>query len=705
MRDLEELDNRLMAFHMVWSVTFKFSIKWSQLVLSCSLDFRVCALGDVFVHGDIYDVWRDGWLRHTSRAFQIAVSSQVKFDEICPAPSLILMFVPSCSIMLIPAPPLLRVRSEDPSVYAVEGRGLAFLIKKLYYEDIAVNIPNTLDLETQGIKVYLNQNKAINIYNMYHPPNNTFIDDGTMAQFLTDNTIILGDLNAKHQLWGCSTPNPRGKILSNIFDDNAFMCLNDGNPTHHSYSYNTAQALDINGTLATNDKIAANLLGNSYQISSKINVEKRPERLFMTVKMSPALIIFSMKKINMKKLAYALENTDLNKTPGPDGIHGRMISNLGKIGKERLLNIFNNSWKTGKLPQDCKNATIIPIKKLDKSADDPKNYRPISLTNICCKLMEKFIFTYHPDTRNLLPEEQYGYRKGHGTIVQLLFFTQKTLHKLLVRVKYNGTLSKTFKLYQGLPQGSVLSPTLFTLSIAGIEDKFSHKTNIGLFADDIILWSSNTNWKKAERDLNKTILHLEKFANKQKLEFNPQKSETCLFTTDKKLSKIRTNIILKEQQLQYNKHPKYLGYTLDPEINSSKHIEGVEEWRAEATTLKLTYTSLMRPIFEYGYQIYGTASETNLKTLERIQLNAPRIITGLRKHCPNDIELYEADIMPLKNRISYNLPKYINKINENKHRTFNYILIWEPNIRLKKEGPLHLAKRNGFLKYKVENII
>ncbi|UYV69694.1 hypothetical protein LAZ67_7000268 [Cordylochernes scorpioides] len=254
-------------------------------------------------------------------------------------------------------PEPLRVRSEDPSVYAVKGHGLAFLIKNLYYEDIAVNITNTLDLEAQGIKVYLNQNKAINIYNMYHPPNNTFIDDGTMAQFLTDNTIIVG---------------------------------------------------------------------NSYQISSKIKVEKR--MIIHDCKISPALIIFSMKKINMKKLAYALENTDLNKTPGPDGIHGRMISNLGKIGKERLLNIFNNSWKTVKLPQDCKSATIIPIKKLDKSADDPKNYRPISLTNICCKLMEKIILrrlTYHPDTRNLLTEEQYGFRKGHATIDQLLFFTQK----------------------------------------------------------------------------------------------------------------------------------------------------------------------------------------------------------------------------------------------------------------------------------------
>ncbi|UYV73695.1 hypothetical protein LAZ67_11000412 [Cordylochernes scorpioides] len=92
------------------------------------------------------------------------------------------------------------------------------------------------------------------------------------------------------------------------------------------------------------------------------------------------------------------------------------------------------------------------------------------------------------------------------------------------------------------------------------------------------------------------------------------------------------------------------------------------------------------------------------ETCSKIQLSAARIITGLRNTCPNDIVLYEADIMPLKDRRSYNLPKYINKIKsyENKHRTFNYILNWESNLRLKKEGPLHLAKRNEFLKYRVE---
>ncbi|UYV77170.1 hypothetical protein LAZ67_14003491, partial [Cordylochernes scorpioides] len=324
-----------------------------------------------------------------------------------------------------------------------EGGGLAFLIKNLYYEDIAINIPNTSDLEAQGIKQNTNED---------------FRKAPTRIKDLEQNWISFKNTIIK---------------------------------------------------------------------AAKVSIPRD----------------------------YALENTDLNKTPGPDGIHGQMISNLGKNGKEKLLDIFNNSWKTGKLPQDWKTATIIPIKKLDKSADDPKNYRPISLT---------------------------------------------------------------------------------------------------------------------------------------------------------------------KQQLQYNKHPKYLGYTLDPEINSSKHIEEVirkgrdrlkilkyisgREWGADATTLKLTYTSLIRPILEYGYQIYGTASETNLKSLERIQLSAARIITGLRNTCPNDIVLYEADIMPLKDRRSYNLPKYINKIKSygNKHRTSKYILNWESNLRLKKEGPLHLAKRNEFLKYKVE---
>ncbi|UYV81132.1 hypothetical protein LAZ67_20000127 [Cordylochernes scorpioides] len=618
----------------------------------------------------------------------------------------------------------------------------------------------------------------------------------------------------------------------------------------------------------------------------------------------------------MKELDYALENTALNKTPGPDGIHGQMISNLGKNGKERLLDIFNNSWKTGKLPQDWKSATIIPIKKLDKSADDPKNYQPISLTSICCKLMETIILrrlTYPLDTRNLLPEEQYGFRKGHGTIDQLFIFHTKDLTQAFDKVWKNKLITKLYKYFKidgkaitwindflkidisgsnimelylkpsnctkDLPQGAVLSPTLFTLFIAGIEEKISHKTNTGLYEADIMPLKNRRSYNlpkyinKIKNKLGhtgsgcliKTTNGIEKI-NRRNPDFcsvfrseliaiyealksirNTNYQDIWILTdsrsaiqhlshTGELRDKISRNIIGYLQKLSKTSKihlqwiPSHVGIegneaadvlakkgTKEPlpqknkltfkeietvaktKISKNWRIPPKHSWysgvnpggalnirnRQHQTTLTRFRTDHLKPLkIENNNKIYPTcpkcslapaapehilacirctkqdlwerplliikqlkehglmkfvrkshreeellsiavphhvlgvrgdttspaahhnASETNLKSLERIQLSAARIITGLRNTCPNDIVLYEADIMPLKDRRSYNLSKYINKIKSygNKHRTSKYILNWESNLRLKKEGPLHLAKRNGFLKYKVEKI-
>ncbi|GFY46982.1 RNA-directed DNA polymerase from mobile element jockey [Trichonephila inaurata madagascariensis] len=58
-------------------------------------------------------------------------------------------------------------------------------------------------------------------------------------------SIFIGDLNAKHTSWGCSVNNSRVFDLLNAADDRASHFLNDGSSTHHSFSYNTAEALDI----------------------------------------------------------------------------------------------------------------------------------------------------------------------------------------------------------------------------------------------------------------------------------------------------------------------------------------------------------------------------------------------------------------------------------------------------------------------------
>ena len=75
--------------------------------------------------------------------------------------------------------------------------------------------------------------------------------------------------------------------------------------------------------------------------------------------------------------------------------------------------------------------------------------------------------------------------------------------------------------------------------------------------------------------------------------------------------------------------------------------------------------------------------------LERVQLSAARIITGLRNSCPNDIVLYEADLQPLSFRRKPNLVKYYNKLLSfgTGNRTSAFLRSWRNNQRLKKNSP------------------
>ncbi|GFV84671.1 RNA-directed DNA polymerase from mobile element jockey [Trichonephila clavipes] len=126
-------------------------------------------------------------------------------------------------------------------------------------------------------------------------------------------------------------------------------------------------------------------------------------------------------------LTFALQNLDTKKSPGPDSIPGHFLSHLGISGRERLLYICNLSWKTGKLPRQLKSAIVIRIHKPNKNAGLTTCYRPISLTCITCKLMESMVLrrlTHHLHTNNLMPSEQFAFRRDYSTVDQILYFTQ-----------------------------------------------------------------------------------------------------------------------------------------------------------------------------------------------------------------------------------------------------------------------------------------
>ncbi|GFV78719.1 RNA-directed DNA polymerase from mobile element jockey [Trichonephila clavipes] len=122
------------------------------------------------------------------------------------------------------------------------GGGLALLVRDVNYKKITLPSRDS-DLEIQGISITWKR-RVINIFNLYHPPNQGHLP-AEIFDCSDKNTIFLGDLNAKHQSWGCSTNNDRGNDLLNADDDRALIFLNSGLPTHTSFSYGTSEALDI----------------------------------------------------------------------------------------------------------------------------------------------------------------------------------------------------------------------------------------------------------------------------------------------------------------------------------------------------------------------------------------------------------------------------------------------------------------------------
>ena len=85
-----------------------------------------------------------------------------------------------------------------------------------------------------------------------------------------------------------------------------------------------------------------------------------------------------------------LENLKIGKSPGPDGIHPRVLKELAKELKMPLFIIFRKSLDTGILPKVWKIANVSPIFKKG-SRHLAANYRPVSLTAVACKLMESLV--------------------------------------------------------------------------------------------------------------------------------------------------------------------------------------------------------------------------------------------------------------------------------------------------------------------------
>ena len=113
---------------------------------------------------------------------------------------------------------------------------------------------------------------------------------------------------------------------------------------------------------------------------------------------------------------------DPSKASGPDEIPGKILKQYAHWLSELLTKLFTMSLQTGKLPQDWRSANIAPVFK-SGNKHNPSNYRPISLTSLVIKVMEKLVhknISEYLSQNNLLSPAQHGFRKHHSCQTQLL---------------------------------------------------------------------------------------------------------------------------------------------------------------------------------------------------------------------------------------------------------------------------------------------
>ena len=145
-------------------------------------------------------------------------------------------------------------------------------------------------------------------------------------------------------------------------------------------------------------------------------IEKQTNVVLEDIEITESKIICMLKKLNSSK------------APGPDNIHGKVLKECSEFIACPLNLIFNKSMTEGNLPSQWKEAHVKPLFKKGKRAH-PANYRPVSLTSLCCKLLERIIkvdITKHlVEKLGLITDDQHGFREGRSCCTQLLQIMEK----------------------------------------------------------------------------------------------------------------------------------------------------------------------------------------------------------------------------------------------------------------------------------------
>lgn len=420
------------------------------------------------------------------------------------------------------------------------------------------------------------------------------------------------------------------------------------------------------------------------------------------------------------------------KSPGPNNLPYQVFIKLNMSSKRNLLHFYNRIWQYGIIPDAWRSSLVIPLIKNPKKASTPDNSRPIALENCESKLMEKMVnnrLIWYIEDRKFLSENQMGFRKCKNTMHNLTilendiheafalnrhidavcFDIKKAYDKIwrhgilrqLVKWKICGKIfsfikdfltnrnfkvlvgnvrSNEFPLENGVPQGSVLSVTLFLIGINGLAETIAAHKNIKflLYADDLIIYRSGTKSTGNETALQSCIDSIENYSLLNGFQFSLEKTSTIHFC--KKRNCYFPKLYFENLVVKDVRQIKFLGMIFDSRLSWRNHVNEVKakcnirmnvikvlsniKWGSNRDQLLKMVQCLILSVVEYGCHLYDSASTNVLKVLDPLLNTGIRLATGAFRTSPISSLLCEAGFMNLSTIRKFRTILFYLKIHE-----------------------------------------
>ena len=471
-------------------------------------------------------------------------------------------------------------------------------------------------------------------------------------------------------------------------------------------STNSIHHLSVNDRDVTSHCDIANALADNFSHNSSsafstdafTSVRKKTEK--QTIKFSSDNAEVYNKPFSMEELRDALRRAH-DAPAGPDEIHYQLLKHLPDASLLLLLNIFNKIWLSGDFPPDWRKAIIIPIPKSGKDPTNPTNYRPIALTSCICKTMERMInrrLVWYLESHNLLTNLQCGFRSRRSTVDHLVRFEtfcreafihnqhlvsvffdlekaygttwkygiMRDLHVFGLRghlpifiahflkdrsfkVRVGSTFSDSHLQEMGVPQGSILSVTLFSMKLNSITQCSKPGVDCSLYVDDFQICYRSSNMSIIERQLQLCLNKLQQWATDNGFRFSKTKT-LCMHICQKRGLHLDPHLFLDKSPIPVVEETTFLGVIFDRKLSFIPHLKYVKkkalkalniikvigntEWGADRKVMLRLYRSLIRSKLDYGRIVYGSARKSYLQMLDPIHNQGLKLCLGAFRTSP-----------------------------------------------------------------------